>query len=214
MPLINYEIEIDLSWSKECIIPEISITPAIAGNPRARPPAQAREARQTTGATLQIDNDKLYVPVVTLSINDNIKFLENIKQGFKRTISWNKYKFEITTQPENNDLDDLIDPTFRNINRLFVLSFKNGNDDPTRNSLDRYYMLLVVIKDFNALIDNKPLFDQPVENKQKAYEKLIAMSKNGDYTSGNLLKYLNHQKYYKLIGIDLSRKKCEYSSTN
>ena len=53
-----------------------------------------------TGATFQINNTKLHAPVVTLSINDNIKFLENIKQGFKRTISWNKYSSEITTQPK------------------------------------------------------------------------------------------------------------------
>ena len=72
---------------------------------------------------------KLYVPVVTLFIDDNIKFLENIKQGFKRTVSWNKYRSEITTQTKNNNLDYLIDQTFRNINRLFVLSFKNGNDE-------------------------------------------------------------------------------------
>ena len=58
---------------------------------------------------------KLYIPVVTLSINDNIRFFENIKQGFKRTISWNKYRSEITTHPTNNNLDYLIDPTFRNI---------------------------------------------------------------------------------------------------
>ena len=70
---------------------------------------------------------KLYVPVVTLSIDDNIKFLENIKQGFKRRISWNKYRSEITSQTKNNNLDYLIDSTFRNINRLFVFSFKNGN---------------------------------------------------------------------------------------
>ena len=100
-----------------------------------------------------------------MSINDNIKFLENIKQGFKRTIYWNKYRSEITTQPKNNNLDYLIDPTFRNINRLFVLSFKNGNDDPSRDVFDKYYMPLVEIKDFNALIDNKPFFDQPVKNK-------------------------------------------------
>ena len=62
-----------------------------------------------TGATFQISNTKLYVPVVTLSIDDNIKFLENIKQEFKRTISWNKYRSEITTQPKNNNLDYLID---------------------------------------------------------------------------------------------------------
>ena len=76
-----------------------------------------------------ITGTKLYVPVVTLFIDDNIKFLENIKQGFKRTVSWNKYRSEITTQTKNNNLDYLIDQTFRNINRLFVLSFKNGNDE-------------------------------------------------------------------------------------
>ena len=57
-----------------------------------------------------------------MSINDNIRFLGNMEQGFKRTISWNKHRSEITTQPRNNNLDDLIDPTFRNINRLFFRS--------------------------------------------------------------------------------------------
>ena len=150
-----------------------------------------------------ITSSKLYVPVVTLSINDNINFLENIKQGFKRTISWNKYRSEITTQPKNNDLDYLIDPTFRNIDRVYVLSFKNGNNDPTRDSFVKYYMPLVEIKDFNALFDNKPFFDQPVKNKQDAYEKLIKMSRNDGYTTENLLDYLHHQKDYKLIGIYL-----------
>ena len=150
-----------------------------------------------------ITSSKLYVPVVTLSINDNINFLENIKQGFKRTISWNKYRSEITTQPKNNDLDYVIDPTFRNIDRVYVLSFKNGNNDPTRDSFVKYYMPLVEIKDFNALFDNKPFFDQPVKNKQDAYEKLIKMSRNDGYTTENLLDYLHHQKDYKLIGIYL-----------
>ena len=86
----------------------------------------------------------------------------------------------------------MIDPTFININRLFVLSFKNGNNDPTRDYFDKYYMPLLEIKDFNALIDNKPFFDQPVKNKQEAYEKLIEMSRNDDYTTGNLLDYLYH----------------------
>ena len=68
-------------------------------------------------------------------------------QGLKRTISWNKYRSEITTQTKNN-LEYLIDPTFGNINRLFVLSFKNGNDDPIRNYFDKYYILLLEIKIF------------------------------------------------------------------
>ena len=76
---------------------------------------------------------KLYVLVAIVSINDNIKFLEIIKQGFKITISWNKYGSEMTTQPKNNNLDYLIDPRFTNINRLIVFLFKNYNNDPKRN---------------------------------------------------------------------------------
>ena len=90
---------------------------------------------------------------------------------------------------------------------MFVLLFKIGSNNPKRNSFDEYYLPLVEKKGFNALIDNKPFFDQPVRNKQEAYEKLIEMSNNDDYTTGNLLDYLHHQKYYKLIGIDLSRQK-------
>ena len=99
-----------------------------------------------------------------MSFNDSIIFLENIKQGFKRAISWNKYKSEITTQPKKNNLDYMTDPKFRNINRLFVLSFKNGDNDPTRGSFDKYYMPLVEMKDFNALID-KSFFDQPLKKQ-------------------------------------------------
>ena len=113
--MINCEIELDLSWSKECLTSEISITPAIVGSLNARPHVLDEPSIQTTGATFQIHNAKLYVPVVMSSTNDNITFSENIKQGFKRSISWNKYRFKITAQPKNNNLHYLIDPTFRNI---------------------------------------------------------------------------------------------------
>ena len=66
-------------------------------------------------------------------------------------------------------------------------------------------MLLVEIKTFNTLIDNKPFFDQQVKNKQEAYEKLMEMSRNDEYTTGNLLDYLYHQKYCKPIAIDSSK---------
>ena len=100
--------------------------------------------------------------------------------NFKRLISWNKYRSEITTQPKGNNLDYLIDTAFRNINRLLVLSLKNYSNDPTRDSLDKYYMPLVEIKDFNALIDNKPFFDESVKTKQEAYEQLVGKSRNND----------------------------------
>ena len=80
-----------------------------------------------------------------MSINDNIKLLENIKQGFKRTISWDKYRSEITTQTKNNNLNYLIDPTIGNINRPLVLLLKNGNDDTTRDSFDIYYSQVLQI---------------------------------------------------------------------
>ena len=79
----------------------------------------------------------------------------------------------------------MIDPAFRNINRLFSLSFKNGISDPARDSFKKYYMSLVEIKDFNALIDNKTFFNEPVKSKQKVDEKLIEMSRSGDYATGN-----------------------------
>ena len=78
-----------------------------------------------------------------------MKFLKKLKRGFKRIFSWKKYRSEITKQ-------NLIDPTFWNISsRSFVISFKNGDDDPTRLSFDEYYMPLIEIKGFNALIDKK-----------------------------------------------------------
>ena len=116
---------------------------------------------------MQINSTKLYVSVVALSINDNIKFLGYLKQEFKRTVSRNKYRSEITVQPKSNDLDYMIHPTYRNIKRLVVLSFKNSVNDPIRSSFDEYFTSLVEIKDFNALINNKPFFDQSVKKRNK-----------------------------------------------
>ena len=74
---------------------------------------------------------------------------------------------------------------------MFVLSFKIGNDDPTTDSFDKYYMPLVEIRYFNALINNKTFSDQSVKNKQEAYKKLIEISRNDYYTAGNLLIGIN-----------------------
>ena len=66
-------------------------------------------------------------------------------------------------------------------------------------------MPLVEIKDFNALISNKPFFDQTIKKKQETYKKLVKMSRNDDYKIGNLLDYLHHQNCYTIITINLSR---------
>ena len=82
-----------------------------------------------TGLEFQITDTKLYVPVVTLSKENDIRLLEKSKSGFKKTIKWNKCRSQMTIHNNNNNLNYLIDPTFTNVNRLFVLSFERIEED-------------------------------------------------------------------------------------
>ena len=93
-----------------------------------------------TGLEFKIIDTKLYVPVVTLLKENDIKLLEQLKTGFKRTIKWNKYRSQITIQPQNNNLHYLTDLTFTNVNRLFVLSFKRiaGENNTTKDYRDSF----------------------------------------------------------------------------
>ena len=95
----------------------------------------------------------------------------------------------MTVQSQNNNLNYLIDPTFTNNNRLFVLSFTRTNATDDRDSFWDYYVPNVRIKGFNVLIDGKSFFDLPVKNEEEAYEKIIEMSNSNDYTTGNLLDF-------------------------
>ena len=155
-----------------------------------------------TNATLKVSACKLHVSVVSLSTENDNKLLEQLKTGFKRTIKWNKYRSEMSNQAANNNLNYLIDSTFTNVNRLFVLSFKNDDD---RNPFSNYYVPKVEVKDFSVLIGGKPFFEIPVKNKEEAYEAIIEMRRNNNYTTGNLLDYEYFSKHYRLIAIDLSK---------
>ena len=92
-----------------------------------------------------------------------------------------------------------------NVNRLFVLSFPRNNNTDSRCSFSNYYVPKVKINDFNVLIDGKNFFDLLVKNEEEAYEKVIDVSNNNDYTTGNLLDFAYFKKIYKLIAIDLSK---------
>ena len=142
------------------------------------------------------------MPVVTLSTKDDYNFLEQLKSGFKRTVKRNKYRSEITNQAKTNHLNYLIDRPFTKVNGLFALSFENEED---RTSFSKYYVPKIEIKDFNVLIDAKSFFDVPVKNKEKAYEKIMSIIKNNDYTTWNLLDYEYFSKHCKLIAINLSK---------
>ena len=108
----------------------------------------------------------------------------------------------MSNQTKNNNLNYLIDPTFTNVNRLFVLTFENEYD---RTSFSEYYLPKVEIEEFNMLIDGKPFFEIPVKNREEAYEAIIEISKNNNYTTGALLDYEYFKDHYKLIAIDLRK---------
>ena len=143
MSLINCELELILDWSASCVIIYTNV------------------ANQVPKFTITETN--LYVPVVTLSTQDNSKLLPQLKNGFKRTITWNKYLVKPELLARNANLNHLIDPSFQGINRLSALAFE---DDAQRTSNKIYYIPNVEIKDYNVMIDGKYFFNQPVKNNK------------------------------------------------
>ena len=105
MPLINSEVNLILTWSSTCVI-----------------------TNSNGAGTFAITDTKLYVPVVTLSTQENTKFLQQLKSGFKKVINWNKYLSKPELIRRNPNLNHLVEPSFQGINRLFVLAFENDED--------------------------------------------------------------------------------------
>ena len=170
MPLINCEVNLILTWSKDCVI------------------------SSATGETkFAITETKLYVPVVTLSTQDNAKLLQQLKSGFKRTINWNKYESSVKTFAQNRYLNYLINVSFQGVNRLFVLSFENEND---RTSHSTHCLPNVEIKD--VMIDGKNFFDQLINSMTKTYENIrkIAIGQGDDYTTGCVLDFPYFKENY------------------
>ena len=187
MPLINRETELILDCSANHVIIYTDVDDHVP--------------------TFTTAETNLYVPVVTLSTQDNSKLLSQLKNGFKRTITWNKYlaKPELLTQ--NANLNHLTEPSFQCVNRRFVLAFEHDNNNDWRTSNKRYYIPNDKIKDYNVMIDGKNIFDQPVKNNKVTYENIrkISVGQREDYTTGCLLDYTYCKKYYKVIPIDLRK---------
>ena len=164
MPLINCEINLILTWSKNYVLTSKATRDA---DPDADPEVAPDNP---TNATFKITDTKLYIPVVTLSTENDKRLLEKLRTGFKRTIKRNRDRPEMTNQTKNNYLNYLIDPTFTKVNRLFVLLFENENDI---TSFSDYYVPNVQIKDFNVLIDIKSFFDVQQKITKKLLNKLL-----------------------------------------
>ena len=124
---------------------------------------------------LSITDCKLYVPVVTLSKDDEIKLLTNLKSGFKREIIWNKYRSQMTMEAKNNNLNILVDSTFTNVNRLFVLAVVTADN---RQSFSQFYLRKVMVEDYNVIIDKLAFFDLPIKTEEEVYENIIDISRN------------------------------------
>ena len=184
MPLINCEVNLILTWSADCVIIYTDVANHIP--------------------TFAITEANLYVPVVTLSTQDNAKLLTQLKSGFKRAVSWNKYLLKPELLAQNPNLNHLVERSFQGVNRLFVLAFEN---DAQRTSNKRYYIPNVEIKDYNVMIDGKNFFDQPVKNNKVTYENIrkTATCQVDDYATSCLLNYIYFKKYYKMIVADLSK---------
>ena len=146
MPLINCEVKLILMWSADCVIIYNDVANQVP--------------------TFTITETFLYVPVVTLSTQDNAKLLPQLKSSFKRKISWIKYLQKPKLLPQNPKLNHLIEPSFQGVNRIFVLEFGN---DAQRTSNKRYYLPNTEIKDYNVMIDGNNFFDQPIKNNKVTY---------------------------------------------
>ena len=146
--LISCEVSLELKWNKNCIMTSLKERQVDAGPPVVRDGAP-------TGASLAINDCKLHIPVVTLSKDDEIKLLTNLKSGFTREIECNKYRSQMSKQAINYNINILIDPTFTNVNRLFVLSYQNADD---RQSLSQFYLPKVMVKYYNVIIDKLAFF--------------------------------------------------------
>ena len=182
MPLINCEVNLILTWSSTCVITD-----------------------SNDAGTFAITDTKLYVPVVTLSTQENTKFLQHLKSGFKRVINWNKYLSKPELLAKNPNLNHLVEPSFQGVNRLFVLPFEG---DDNRTARDSYYLPTVEIKDNNIMINGENFFDQPIKNNKVTYENIrkITTGQGDDYyTTGCLLDYSYSADTYKMIPVDLSK---------
>ena len=194
MSLINCKVELSLKWIENCML-----------------------ATATT-ATFKLTDAKLYVPIVTLLSEDNVKLSKLLSKGFKRSFYWNAYKtipnkiVEIAVNNEEKYIRELLDSSWQGVKRLFALAYNNTNNDNNQVSVDsckKYFLSRVKIENYNIKIGGKNFYDQPINDSIKQYDKTrkISTGQGNDYTTGCLLDFAYFEKKYRIIAADLSKQK-------
>ena len=172
MPLINLQSW----WIQNCVL----ITAEIAAN---------ADSTGADSATLEVTDTKLYVPVVTLSAEDNVKLVKQLNEGFKRPVYWNKYKVIDNKVVENAEkhIRELLDSSYQGVKRLFVLAYNNteGNNQVSVDSFKKYFLPRVKIENYNIEIDGRNFYDQPIHD---------STGKDDDYMTGCLFDFAFFQK--------------------
>ena len=188
MPLINCKIKLNLTWKKGCVL--------------------------STGAgeaVFIINDRKLYVPVVTLSKEDNKDFIEQKNKKFQRSIYWNEYKTKEINEDADANVFKYINlyPSFQGVHRLFVMAYNRANGQPTRNGQQKYYLPRIDLEKYNVIIDGRNFYDNPIETDIEKYRELkkVMIGKGEDNTTGSLFDFNYFDKHYKLVAVDFSKRK-------
>ena len=149
MPLINCKIKLNLRWKKECVL-----------------------SNQAGNAVLIINDTKMYVPVVTLSKEDNKDFIEQQNKGFQRSIYWNEYKAKELNSDANVFKYINLDPSFQGVNRLIVMTYSRVDGQPTRNGQQKYYLPRIDLNKYNVIIDGRNFYDNSIESDVEKYREI------------------------------------------
>ena len=186
MSLINCKINLELNWSQNCVL--------------------ATHNGNGGNITFTITEARLYVPIVTLSNKDVSHLSKLLSERFKRSVFWNKYHVSDKTQttPNNNDVRILVDASFQGVHRLIVLPFRAGNQNQNtenRDSYRKFYLPRVNKTNYNAIIDGRNFYDQPISSDERQYDELrkVTLGKGDDYTTGCLLDFAYFKCDYKII---------------
>ena len=196
MSLINCKTELLLNWIENCVL---------------------TTAANASKAIFNITDAKLYVPIVTLSAEDNVKLSKLLSEGFKRTVYWDEYKVignkivEIAANNEEKYIRKLLESSCQGVKRLFVLAYNNkeGDNKVSVDSYKKYFLPRVKIENYNIEIDGRNFYDQPINDSIKQYDEVrkISTGQGDDYTTGCLLDFAYFEKNYRLIAADLSKQK-------